>query len=195
MVALNDPGIVEALRDCGLLKYFMLFRMRQQLELLQFLVHSWDPTDQPFHIGGKVLPILIDDVYFLIVLLRHGAPISLSGFAHGGESVRDNIQRLCRPGTQPSKDGKINIKDIRDLPLRTILFTIAKLKSSLTLHLANISYMLFALECLEPTTFNWCEAVLSSMKEQLTKEKSGKMKNFSYGLILISFTLERIPLM
>lgn len=34
MVALNDPGAIEALRDCGLLKYFKLSGMRQELELL-----------------------------------------------------------------------------------------------------------------------------------------------------------------
>jgi len=33
------------------------------------------------------------------------------------------------------------------------------------------------------------------MKEQLIKVKSGKTKNFGYGSILISFALERIPLM
>lgn len=65
MVALNDPGTFEALNDCGLLKYFKLSEMRQQLELLQFLVHSWDLAEQIFHIGDKVLPILIDDIYFL----------------------------------------------------------------------------------------------------------------------------------
>lgn len=63
------------------------------------------------------------------------------------------------------------------------------------LNVANRSYMKYALECLEPTMFNWCEAVFSLMKEQLTKIKSSKMKNFSYGSILIVFTLERIPLM
>ena len=29
MIALNDPGIVRALRDCRLLKYFKLSGMRQ----------------------------------------------------------------------------------------------------------------------------------------------------------------------
>ena len=38
MIALNDPGTVRALRDCGLLKYFKLSRMGQQIELLEFLV-------------------------------------------------------------------------------------------------------------------------------------------------------------
>lgn len=187
--------MVVALRDCGLLKYFRLSRMRQQLELLQFLVHSWDPTEQVFHIGDKVLPILINDIYFLTRLLRCGAPISLSGFACGGESARDYIRQFCWPGTQPSKDGKINIRDVRDMPLQTILFTITKLAGSMTLHVVNRSYMQYAFECLEQTMFNQCEEVFSLMKEQLTKIKSNKMKNFSYGSILITFTLERIPLM
>lgn len=55
--------------------------------------------------------------------------------------------------------------------------------------------MQYDLECLEPTLFNWCAVVLSSLKEQLTKVKSGKTKNFSYGSLLISFTLEIISLM
>jgi len=33
------------------------------------------------------------------------------------------------------------------------------------------------------------------MKEQLTKEKDGRLKNFGYGAILVSFSLERIPLL
>ena len=82
-----------------------------------------------------------------------------------------------------------------DFPLRTILFMIAKLAGTVTLHVANISYMQYVLECLEPTFFNWSEAVLSQIKEQLKKEKGGRKKNFSYGSILISFALEWIPLM
>ncbi|CAA3004317.1 Hypothetical predicted protein [Olea europaea subsp. europaea] len=33
------------------------------------------------------------------------------------------------------------------------------------------------------------------MKEQLTKAKSGRLKNFGYGSILVTFVLEKIPLM
>ena len=84
---------------------------------------------------------MIDVVYFLTGLLRRGAPISLQGPSHGGESVRDSVQQLCWLGTQPSKNGKIIIKDIHDFPLRAILFTITKLVGSVTLHLENKSYM------------------------------------------------------
>lgn len=33
------------------------------------------------------------------------------------------------------------------------------------------------------------------MKGRLTQANNGKLNNFSYGAILISFTLERIPLL
>ena len=79
--------------------------------------------------------------------------------------------------------------------MRTILFTFARLAGSAALHIANRSYMQYALECLEPKVFNWFDAVLSVMKEQLTKVKSERSKNFGYGSILTTFTLERIPLM
>ena len=55
--------------------------------------------------------------------------------------------------------------------------------------------MLYVLECMKPTVFNGYEAVLSQIKENLNKEKGGRKKNFSYGSILIYFSLERIPLM
>lgn len=141
MISLNDPGIVRALKYCGLLKYFRLSGMRQQMELLDFLVCAWDPATEAFHIGDKVVPILVEDIYFLTGLLRRGLPISLSRFALRGETVRDYILQYYNPGAEPSKDGKINICDVRDFPLRTILFTIAKLACTATLHLANISYM------------------------------------------------------
>jgi len=32
------------------------------------------------------------------------------------------------------------------------------------------------------------------MKEQLTKEKEGKLNNFGYNEILVSFALEQVPL-
>ena len=79
--------------------------------------------------------------------------------------------------------------------MRTILFTFARLAGSAALHVANRSYMQYALECLEPKVFNWCDVVLSVMKEQLTKVKNGRLKNFGYDSILIAFALEKIPLM
>ena len=44
-------------------------------------------------------------------------------------------------------------------------------------------------------SFQLVWAVFSFMKEKLTKVKEGKIKNFGYGSIMISFALERIPLL
>lgn len=141
-----------------------------------------------------MIPFTIDDIYFLMGLSRLGAPNSFSGFTRGGELVRYYIRQFCQEGSQTSRVGNINTRDVEDLPLRTILFTLSKLAGSATLHLENRSYMQYALECLEPKVFNRCETIFSLMKEQLTKVKNGKTKNFSYGSILVSFALERIPL-
>ena len=79
MIALNDLGTVRALRDCGLLKYFKFSGMRQQIELLEFLVRAWDPTIEEFHIKNQVVPIIFEDVYFITGLLRRGFPFHSQG--------------------------------------------------------------------------------------------------------------------
>ena len=55
--------------------------------------------------------------------------------------------------------------------------------------------MLCAIECMAPTIFNWCEGMLVSLKDQLNKCTRGKLKKFGYGVVLISFFLERVLLM
>lgn len=87
-------------------------------------------------------------------LSRHGAPLSLSGSARGGESVKDYIHQFCKDGSQPSRDGNINIQDVTNRNLRTILFTFSRLTGSVALHLENRSYMQYSLECLELKVFN-----------------------------------------
>ena len=49
-------------------------------------------------------------------------------------------------------------------------------------------------ECSQPTIFNSCEGVVSNIKWKLTREKTGKLKNFGYGAIVILFYLENITL-
>jgi len=165
VVALHDPGTIAALQNCGLLKFSRISSMRRQISLLQYFLNAWDHINQVFQIRGKSIPLIVVDIYFLTGLLRHGAPLSLSGSAHGGESVREYILWRCREGSQPSEDNKINIRDVTDQPLWTILFTFARLAGSSALHIANRSYMQYALEFLEPKVFNWCDVVISVMKE------------------------------
>lgn len=109
MVALHDLGMVTTLRNSGLLKFFRISSMRQKINLLQYFLDAWDPTDQVFQIRGKSIPLTIEDIYFLTGLSGRGAPLSLLGSAHGGESVMDYIHQYCREGSQPSRAGKISI--------------------------------------------------------------------------------------
>ena len=92
MIALHDPVTVNALRNCGLLKFFRISSMRAQITLLQYMLDAWDPINQVFQIRGKSIPLTIEDIYFLTGLSRQGAPISLSGSAQGNDSVRDYVR-------------------------------------------------------------------------------------------------------
>ena len=100
----------------------------------------------------------------MIGLSMRGAPLSLLGGRIGGGAVKDYIVTYCKPRAQPTKYGNINIKNVTQLTLRTILFIITILEGSSTLHVARKSYMHYELECLEPTLFNWRKGVLVNMK-------------------------------
>ena len=64
-----------------------------------------------------------------------------------------------------------------------------------SLHVATGSQMRIAVDCFRGTIFNWCEVVLANVKGQLTRAKNGKLNNFGYGSIVVSFALERIPML
>lgn len=164
------------------------------MELLEYLVHSCDVQAQTFRFGEHFSKITIEDIYFMKILSIRGAPISLLGGRRSGEMVKDYIATYCRARTKPTRDGKSSIKNVTHFPLRTILFIISILTGSSTLHVAIISYMKYGGEFLQPTIFNWSEGVLVNMKEQLYKAREGMLKNFGYSYILVSFSLERVPL-
>lgn len=101
--------------------------------------------------------------------------------------MKDYIATYCIAQALPTRNGKISIKDVTQLPLRTILFIIARLVGSSTLHVARKSYMQYGIECLESIVFNGSEDVFFNLNEQLTKEKERKLNNFGYGVILVFF--------
>jgi hypothetical protein len=49
--------------------------------------------------------------------------------------------------------------------------------------------------CMEPRLFNWCGGVLANLKDHDYGCKKGKQKQFRYGSLLVSFLLERVPLL
>ena len=62
-------------------------------------------------------------------------------------------------------------------------------------HLALKSQMALGIECLEPKIFNWSFVVLVNLKDQLSHCRSGKQKQLGYGSILVSFFLEKVPIL
>ena len=76
-----------------------------------------------------------------------------------------------------------------------IAFTVARLCGAAALHMVTGSQMRMAVDCFQGTIFNWCEAVLANVKGQLTRAKNRKLKNFGYGSIVVTFSLERIHML
>ena len=55
----------QALRACGLYKFWCLCGLRDKPRLLQMLVYYWDPDAESFHIDGMSLTIEVEDIYFI----------------------------------------------------------------------------------------------------------------------------------
>jgi hypothetical protein len=106
--------------------------------------------------------------------------------------VDEYLANHCVPGAR-LVGGRITIKDIKDLPLRSILFAIKRIAGSTNAHLVSRSQVAYGLQCLEPTLFNWNAWFLQNVKEQITKCRAGQQKKFEYGSLLVLFFLEHIP--
>jgi hypothetical protein len=111
----NDPGTVNALRQCGLLKFFKIQGMRAQLRLLEYLVHMWDVDQQVFHVGVHMLSLDIEDIYFLTGLSRRGSHVTLTGGRGGGLPMSEYVHRYCDPEAERRK-GKVSIRGVRIYP-------------------------------------------------------------------------------
>ena len=72
----------EALRRCGLYKFWCLGGLRAKLGLLQMLVDYWDPYSESFRLDGMSLTIEVEDIYFITGLSRRGEMVNLR--ARGG---------------------------------------------------------------------------------------------------------------
>ena len=76
-VVINHQPTLQALRACGLYKFWAISGMRAQVDLLTWLVSKWDVQDQCFVIGGHRLEIELEDIYFFTGLSRRGEPLSM----------------------------------------------------------------------------------------------------------------------
>ena len=140
----NDPATIKSLWNCGLLKYFRILGIKVHVRLLEYIINMWDTDQEHFVVGVHILPIEIEDIYFLTGLSMRGIPMVLYG-ARGGEGYLDDIiNQHCSLGIE-SQLGKLQIKSLMDLPLRTAVYTIGKVAGTRASHLIRRSHMLYAL--------------------------------------------------
>ena len=87
-------------------------------------------------VGVHILPIEVEDIYFLTGLSMRGSQAVLSG-AQGGEgSLEDIIDQHCSLGIE-SQSRKLRINSIVDLPLRMVVHTIGKVEGTRSSHLTT----------------------------------------------------------
>ena len=67
-----DVMAQQALRACGLYKFWCLGGLRAKPRLLEMLVDYWDPDSESFWINGMSLTIEVEDIYFITGLSRCG---------------------------------------------------------------------------------------------------------------------------
>ena len=66
----GDLMVEQALRACGLYKFWCLGGLRAKPRLLQMIVYYWDPYSESFQIDEMSLTIEVEDIYFITGLSR-----------------------------------------------------------------------------------------------------------------------------
>ena len=161
------------MRDCGLLIYVKMKKMKKEVLLLEHMIGLWNVAEKGFLMGSQLLTIELEDVYFISSLSKRGAPIFLTGQWALPTPVDEYLANHCVPGLR-LVDDRIAIKDIKDLPLRSILFSITSIVGSTSAHLVSISQVAYGLQCLKLTMFNWSARFLHHVKEQITRCRTGQ---------------------
>ena len=194
IAAWGDVNCCNAMRACSFMKFFLTPRLRAQHDLLELVIRAWNPVDGKFTIRGHDIEFDHMDIFFLTGLSRRGARPIIEGQRPSGGTLDDLMAWVC-PEAEKARSGKVSIPTVGNIVLHTILFMVTRAAGSLANHEASKSHLLLALECLEPTVFDWCTAVCNNMKRQLGNCRRGESKQFGYGSILVPLILERVPAM
>ena len=88
----------QALRACGLYRFWCLGGLRVKPRLLQMLVDYWDLDSESFQIDGMSLSIEVKDIYFITGLSRQGEVVNLHSRRPGvGLTIDEYISVYCYP--------------------------------------------------------------------------------------------------
>lgn len=134
----------------------------------------------------------MDDIYFLTQLSHRGLETTLTGVALSNVLfIHEYTQQYCGPHAQVNSSG-VPIKQIVNLSIEEIVYTINHMVGSTIGHLATWPYMFLALSCLEINIYDWCSSLWSHLHKQLTTCHDGKKKAFGYGTLICCFFLEKV---
>ena len=84
---MNDQQALDALRGCGLLKFFKIPNMKANTHLFEMLIHYWSIKDDAFMIDQMPLRIEVEGIYFITGLSWRGEVVHSTGQARGSLSV------------------------------------------------------------------------------------------------------------
>lgn len=62
LATINHQPLIDALKTCGLYKFWTIPSMRAQVDFFQWLVDRWNIQDQCFFIGGHQLEMEPEDI-------------------------------------------------------------------------------------------------------------------------------------
>ena len=113
--AMENETCMNALKNCGLKKFFLTPCLRDQPELLQYLINMWDVDEQIFKLRDQVLELEVADVYFITRLSRRGLVPIFTGSRPSGEKMEQVMARVCPRARLGSGSGKVDIHTIPDL--------------------------------------------------------------------------------
>ena len=168
---MQSQACMNALRNCGLKKFFLTPCLRAQPELLHYLISIWDEHEKVFRLRVQVLELEVSDVYFITGLSCRGPIPVLTRSRPSGEKMEEVMARVCRGAQTGSGSKKVDIHTIPDLAVRVVLHTITRAAGSQAPLEATKAQLMLALECMRPLLFDWATAVTINMKRQLTKCK------------------------
>ena len=96
-MAMENKACMNALRNCGLKKFFLTPCLRAQPELLQYLVSIWDENEEVFKLWDQILALEVSDVYFITGLSRRRPVPIITSSRISGEKMEMVMARVC-PG-------------------------------------------------------------------------------------------------
>ena len=164
--SLRDSPTLHSLQQRGLLKFFYTSGMRANVRLLKNLISYWDQGLGVFDLQGEILEVIVEDMYFITRLSRRGILVNLEGIGMGGDpmSVQDYVDTYYPKGTQ-KKGSCIPIVHITIFPLQVVVSTVVRIIGSSSLHLATLTQMRIAVECMQGLVFDRCSGMISIMRK------------------------------